>query len=713
MLNIARFFPVTDPTLVFFVVLLIILFSPIIMGKLRIPHLIGLVLAGVLVGKYGFNILERNDSFELFGKVGLYYIMFLASLEMDIEDIKNNKYRMLIFGLLTFAIPFILSFGMGINLLGYTRPAALLLSCIMASNTLVSYPIVARYGLQHKTSVSLSVGSSMIALLLSLITLAALEVSFQSNAGIAFWGLFIFKFLAYCMAMIYLLPLMTRWFLRRYSDSVMQYIFIMAEMFLSAALSEVVGVEGIFGAFLSGLILNRYIPHLSPLMNKIEFIGNALFIPYFLIGVGMLINIRLLFTGTRILWVVFCIVFFGTFGKALAAYLAGFFYRLPLSSGHMMFGLTSAHAACTIALVMVGLKIEVAPGVYLVSNDMLNGIIIMILCTCIISSLMTEYASRRIVLRNKEIMSDNPKVVDDEKILVPVRYSDNADNLIHLAIMMRNPKLKRGLTALNVVYDDENMRRHQAEGRQLLEHCAQLAASADINMETQVRIAANIANGIKHSFKEFQASEIIIGMHTHKDVSARFWGEFHQSLFNGLNRQIIMARILQPLNTIRRIQVVIPSRAEYEQGFYRWVERLVRVAGNLECRITFHGRIETLSLINEYIRNRHNNIRADYVKMEHWNELPHLASTIHKDHLFVVVTARKGTISFKSAQERLPEEITRFFSGKNIMILFPDQYESNMDSMTFAEPQHHEEKSAYDILRDWWYKKYKLIHKKL
>jgi hypothetical protein len=232
-------------------------------------------------------------------------------------------------------------------------------------------------------------------------------------------------------------------------------------------------------------------------------------------------------------------------------------------------------------------------------------------------------------------------------------------------------------------------------------------------METQVRIAANIANGIKHSFKEFQASEIIIGMHTHKDVSARFWGEFHQSLFNGLNRQIIMARILQPLNTIRRIQVVIPSRAEYEQGFYRWVERLVRVAGNLECRITFHGRIETLSLINEYIRNRHNNIRADYVKMEHWNELPHLASTIHKDHLFVVVTARKGTISFKSAQERLPEEITRFFSGKNIMILFPDQYESNMDSMTFAESQHHEEKSAYDILRDWWYKKYKLIHKKL
>ena len=166
MTDIASYFPITNPTIIFFVVLLIILFAPIIMGKLRIPHIIGMVLAGVAVGKYGFNILERDNSFELFGKVGLYYIMFLASLEMDTDGVRRNKGRFGVFGLLTFAIPLIITYVASLTLLHYSQIASLLLGCIMASNTLIAYPIVGRYGLQKKPSVVLSVGSSMIALLL-------------------------------------------------------------------------------------------------------------------------------------------------------------------------------------------------------------------------------------------------------------------------------------------------------------------------------------------------------------------------------------------------------------------------------------------------------------------------------------------------------------------------------------------------------------------
>ena len=220
--------------------------------------------------------------------------------------------------------------------------------------------------------------------------------------------------------------------------------------------------------------------------------------------------------------------------------------------------------------------------------------------------------------------------------------------------------------------------------------------------QTQVRIAANIANGIKHAFNEFQCSEIIIGMHMHPEISPKFWGEFHQSLFNGLSRQIIMARIKQPLNTIRRIQVAVPSRAEFEPGFYRWLERLSRLAGNLDCRIIFHGRSETLALINEYIQNRHQEVRADYTVMNHWNEMPQLAAQISTDHMFVVITARKGTMSYKTALERLPEEITKFFSGTNLMIIFPDQYgDASGNTLTFAEPQHQEEISAYEAFCAW------------
>ena len=707
MLNLTHYFPITDPTLIFFVVLLIVLFAPIIMGKLRIPHIIGMVLAGIVIGKYGLNILERDSSFELFGRVGLYYIMFLAALEMDMEGMKKNKSRLLIYGLLTCFVPFTLTYLMSINLLHYSTKASLLLSCIMASNTLIAYPIVSRFGLQQKPSVTLSVGSSMLSLLIALVILAGLVASFSEHDGVLFWIFFATKFAAYCGFMIFLIPRLTRWFLRRYSDAVMQFIFVMAMLFMSAALSQIVGIEGVFGAFFAGLILNRYIPHISPLMNRLEFIGNALFIPYFLIGVGMLINVNLLFQGGHILWVIFCIVFFGTLGKAIAAYAACLGFRLPLSSGHMMFGLTSAHAAGSIAMVMVGMNILIGPNTYLVNDDMLNGVVIMILFTCIISSLLTDWSSRKIILRDKELPeAEDEKKGNDEKILIPVRYPEYADNLMDLALLVRNQKLNRGLVCLNVVYDDKDMRYNQEQGRQLLDHCSQLAAATDVRTQTQVRIAANIANGIKHAFNEFQCSEIIIGMHMHPERSPKFWGEFHQSLFNGLSRQIIMARVIQPLNTIRRIQVAVPSRAEFEPGFYRWLERLSRMAGNLDCRIQFHGRTETLALINEYIQNRHHEVRADYAVMNHWNEMPQLAAQISNDHMLVVITARKGTVSYKTALERLPEEITRFFSGTNLMIIFPDQYgDSSGEQLTFAEPQHQEEISAYEAFSQWIRKK--------
>ena len=703
MLNLSQYFPITDPTLTFLVVLLIILSAPIIMGKLRIPHIIGMVLAGVLIGKYGLNILERDASFEQFGKVGLYYIMFLAALEMDMEGLRKSLSRMTVFGLLSFLIPFVLTYLTSVWFLGYSHEASFLLGALMASNTLIAYPIVGRYGLQHKPSVTISVGGSMLALLLALICLAALEAAHNTGGGFFFWVWFVSKVVVFVVLLLVIIPRLTRWFLRRYSDAVMQFIFVMSMLFMSAALSEAIGLEGIVGAFLSGLILNRYIPHVSPLMNRLEFIGNAIFIPYFLIGVGMLINLRLLFQGGGILWVVLAMVFFGTAGKALASYAACLLFRMPLSSGHMMFGLTSAHAAGAIAIVMVGMQIETAPGQFLIGGEVLNGVIIMILFTCIISTIITEQAAQQIIIRDKDMASEDDAQNDDERMLIPVKYPEYAPELTNLAILMRNQRLNRGLVAINVVYDDTNASKNQEQGAQLLEQIAQLAAASEVRMQTQVRIAANIANGIKHAFKEFRASEILIGLHgaAGGGSPARFWGQFHQSLFNGLNRQIIMARLRQPLNTLRRIQVAVPSRAQFEPGFYRWLERLARLADNLDCRILFHGRSDTLAFVNEYMRNRHQHVRAEYLSMPHWNELPQLASRIAEDHLFVVVTARKGTVSYKTAMERLPDELTRFFSGANLMIIFPDQFGDAMDEMTFAQPQHTEELSAYDLMRRW------------
>ena len=715
----AAYFPITDPTMIFFVVLMIILFAPIIMSKLRIPHIIGMVLAGVVIGKYGLNILERDISFEIFGSVGLYYIMFLAGLEMDMESVKRKSRQFLIFGLLTCFVPLVLTYIMSRTMLGYSHPASFLLGCIMASNTLIAYPIVSRYGLQKHPSVQLSVGSSMISLFLALVMIAALSTLFTASRTTGHTSFliplstFLLSLFVFIAGSVWLIPRLARYFLRRYSDAVMQYIFVLAVMFLSAALSVAIGLEGIFGAFLSGLILNRYIPKVSPLMNRIEFIGNAVFIPYFLIGVGMLINVRTVFTSFEVLWVVCLIAFFGTFGKAVAAYLSSLIFRQPQRDGNMMFGMTSAHAAGAIAMVMVGMRLEVSPGVYLVNSDMLNGVVMMILVTCIISTMMTEHASQQIVLTQSRDAISYPGTTtstnipdDDEKILLCVKYKEIAPQLLSLALLMRNQRLNRGLVALNVVYDDEKSVAHRETGLRLLEQLQQQASAAEVQMLTQVRLASNIANGIKHAFRETGSSEIIMGMHVHTERNPKFWGDFIQSLYNGLNRQIILIRFVQPLNTLRRIQVAVPSRAEFEPGFHRWLERLSRFAGQLDCRIQFHGREESLVLIGEYINNRHPNVRAEYTPMGHWNELPQLAAAIQENQMFVVITARKGTISYKNALERLPDELQKYFSGKNLMIIFPDQYgDPKDDRMSFTEAQHHEETSLYTTISQWIHKK--------
>ena len=702
--NLVHYLPIADPTMIFFVVLVIILAAPIVMGKLRIPHIVGMVLAGVLVGKYGLNILERDSSFELFGKVGLYYIMFLAGLEMDIEGLKSNGIKIIIFGLLTFLIPFGLTYWTGTEIIGYSPTASLLLSSIMASNTLIAYPIVCKYGLQKHPTVTMCVGSSMIALTLALVVLAAIVGSFGSGAGVTFWALFIVKIAAFVAGGIYLLPRLARWFLRRFSDAVAQYIFVMALLFLSAAVSSLIGLEGVFGAFFAGLILNRFIPHVSPLMNRIEFIGNALFIPYFLIGVGMLINVRVLFYGWHTAFVIFCIIFFGTLGKAIAAYLSKWVFNLPWSNGNMMFGLTSAHAAGSIAIVMVGMKLATSPGEYLVDSNMLNGVVIMILFTCIISSVVTDNASRTITL-TESLHGTEEKRGDDEKILIALKPDGGLDTLMSLGLMMHNDKLSRGLIGLNVVYDDANSHKNQNVGKRTLEQATRIASAADVRMLTQSRLATNISNGIIHAFKEYDASEIIMGLHNKRSETDKFWGLFTPNLVNSLNRQIILCRCNRPLNTLRRIVVAIPSRVEFEQGFYRWIERLARLAENLGCRIVFHGRMESTALINEYIRNQHPGVRAEYVLMEHWKEFPSLAEDLSDDHMLVVITARQGTVSYKPIFERLPLELDKHFHDKNLMVVFPDQNGQSPEDMTFTEPQHHAVDSAYASIINWFNKK--------
>lgn len=703
--DISQYFPITSPTMIFFVVLCIILFAPIVMGKLRIPHIVGMVLAGVVIGPYGLNVLAKDDSFDLFGHVGLFYIMFLAGLEMNMANFMKNKARTVTHGIMAFVIPMLMGFFINRAVLEYSVMTSVLLASMYASHTIIAYPIIMRYGLTRQRSVTIAVGATAITDTLTLLVLAIIGGLFKGDITGGFWLMLFLKIAVVFFVIFFIFPRIARHFFHRYEDNVAQFIFVLAMTFLGAWLMELIGMEGLLGAFLTGLVLNRFVPNVSPLMTHLEFVGNAIFIPYFLIGVGMLVNVKLLFGGWDSLQVAAVMILVALTSKWIASLFTQKLFGMRGVEREMIYGLSNAQAGATLAAVMVGYNLITPGGQRLLNDDVLNGTVILILVTCVFSSFTTELASKRIALENQAAVPED-EASDDEKIMINLKHSETAEMLMGLAILMRNRMLNRGVVALNVVYDDINRLQYQEKGRRLLERVTKVANYAGVGVQTQVRIATNIINGIKHAFKEFNASEMIIGMHKSEDSAKKFWGEFIPGLFNGLSRQITIVRCLRPLNTLRRIQVAVPSRAEFEPGFYRWMERLARIAENLDCRIQFHAKRETLSLINEYIQHRHPNVRAEYTFMAHWIDIANLAYGVADDHLFVVITARKGTISYKSALERLPEELTTYFSGKSLMIIFPDQYGEPVGAMTLAEPQRHEQRSAYDMIITWIRKKF-------
>lgn len=680
--DITHLFPITNPTWIFLVVLVIILFAPLLFNRIRVPHLVGMILAGVLVGEHGLNILSRDSSFELFGKVGLYYIMFLASLEMDLEGLKKNRTRGITFGLISFAIPFILGYVVGNHILGLRWEASLLFSCIISSHTLVAYPIVARYGLSRHDCVTIAIAGTMIALLLALFTLAGISASAKGNISTAFWIGFGLKCTAYCLFIFICYPRLTRAFFKKYSDNVTQFTFVMVLLILSAALSELAGLEGLFGAFLAGVVLNRYIPRVSPLMNRIEFVGNALFIPYFLIGVGMLINIGSLFDHKEAIFVVIVMVLTATLTKWLGAWGTQLVLRMKAAERELLFGLSNAHAAGALAMIMVGTSIEVAPGTYLIGDDIVNGVVLMILFSCIISSIVTDKAARRVALTESYAPSSRDT---HERIMVALNNPDTVETLIDTAIMMRNPKSKKELIALQVCLDNERVEQQKQQGIINLERAAKAAASADVQLATHNRIGVNVVGSIIHSMKEFEASELLLGLHHKRRIGDSYLGSVATDLLARTNRQVIIVNYLMPVNVVHRIIVAVPEWAEKEVGFHQWIERVSCMGEQLGCRIDFYAHSDTIPLLRSYIQANHPSARTSYAALDDWNDLLIVTQHLSYDHLFVLVSARRGGISWQPTFDNLPTQLMRHFSNNSLMIIYPEQF-GQAHELSFVQP---------------------------
>lgn len=672
---------ITDPTWIFFLVLVIILFAPLLLKRLHIPNIIGLILAGILVGKYGLNLLERDSSFELFGQVGIYYIMFLAGLELDMGSVARYGRKGAVFGALTFTIPFILGYLAGHVVLGFGVATSLMLSCILASHTLVAYPIVGNFGMGKHKAVVVSVLATAIATLAALLALALVVGSQDPEVDAWHWVRFTLACLTYFVVVFMALPRLGRWFLRRYNDSVTQYIFILAIVFLSAALASLAGLEGLLGAFLAGLVVSRLVPRTSPLMTRIEFVGNALFIPYFLIGVGMLIDVRVLLSDMHTLWIVGVMVVTATVGKLIPAILMGIIERSGWASIKVMFGLTNAHAAGALAIVMIGTD----PSVNLMDSTVLNGAVMVILFSCIISSLATANGARDLALQDTDLEENRGSY--HGKCLVSYSRPDTVENMTQLAILIRNPWITDSLMGLSVDLDAPTGQTTKMAGKRLLEEARNIAASADVHMMTMSRVSTNVASGILHTMRENEVGELIVSLSDRETgMPKQSLGNVIDNVLSGSHREVMAVRTIVPPGTWRQVIVAVPQKAEYEVGFLKWVEHVCRIGEQLDCRISYYAHQDTLPHLEAYMKQKHPNVRTEFQAMNHWSSFHALAQIVGPDQLMVIVSARRGFISYAPHLSSLPQQIATHFSHTNVMLLYPDQWGEPSETLSIFAP---------------------------
>ncbi len=663
-MNFSTLFPVTEPTWIYLGVLSIVLFAPLLFNRLRLPHIIGMILAGLLIGPNGLNILDRDDSFELFGEVGLFYIMFLASLEINMQEMKQAKGGALLMGLAVFAIPIALGLLANTFILKYDNfMTSLLLASMYASYTLISYPIVARYGLSRLRCVNFVVGGTVITDTLTLFVLAIIVGISRGEANVWFVLLMFVKLIAVGAIIIFFFPRIARYFFRNYNDSVIQYIFVMMLLFLGAGLMKLAGMEGILGAFITGLVLNRLIPHSSPLMRRIDFVGNAIFIPFFLIGVGMMIDVSVLFKGGNSLVVAGVMVSTALVGKWIASFLVSKVYRMSSGERNLMFGLSTSQAAATLAAAIVGNKIG------LLNDDVLNGTILLILVTCVVSSIVADRASRKLILSGKALNA--PAGVSSKKTLLALANPGMVDRLMDLALLVRKENSQIPLSAINVVLDEDKQRRH--DGSKVLDQAANIAASVNVPLLTKMRLTTNLAHGIVHEVKENDYRELILGFHKKETANDSFLGNVLPEVLNSLDCQVLMARMNIPLNTVRMIHITFPAKAEFEAGFPYWVEETARMASGLGCRIMYHGHPDTMDKIKVELK-KHAPVDASYFETDGGNDLKRLAQVIHKDHLLIIVSARKGSISFRPSLDHIFVQLQRDYQDTSIMLIYPSGY---------------------------------------
>lgn len=680
--------PVTSPELKFLIILAIILFAPLVLDRLRIPHILGMIMAGAIIGEHGLNLLERDSGIVMSGTAGLLYIMFLAGLEIDMNEFVRNRWKSIVFGLFTFVIPMVFGTLAGIYLLESSMMTALLLASMFASHTLLAYPLLSRLGVKRNRAVTVAIGGTVIAETLALLVLAVVVGMVDGEVNTMFWVVMTSKVALFSSIIFFLFPLIASHFLKRFSDGMAQYIFVLFMLFLGAILAQIAGIEGIIGALFTGLALNRLIPSASALMNRIEFVGNAIFIPFFLIGVGMLIDYRVFISDPKTLYTAFIMTVVAILTKYVAAWITQKSFGYSTAERSVIFGLSSARAAATLAVVLVGYNIildydAMGDPIRLLDDSILNGTIIMIFITCTVASIAAQRGGYELSMNEAINIDEEEEEEETPKILLPFYDTSCVETMIgitHLMIPARTV-----ITVANVISDHKDENAQILRSRKIVEKAQHCASSYDRPIETLQRYDTSYANGVANMIRENSISDLILSINPEGEFTTKLISKFVDNATHIASVTTILCRSMQPIATIRRHIIILPPNAELETGFRAWIIRVGTLVKRTGATAILYGSQSAIDIISAI--SKATTIKVELRLLERYTDILIIAKEVRKDDNIIFAMARKIDLSYNETMESIPYYINNYFTHNSFMLIYPYQVgaaTNELDGLTNA-----------------------------
>lgn len=653
---------VNDPILMFAIFMSIVLSSPLIAKKTKIPTIIFLLLGGMIIGPYGLKVIIPNSSIELLGSIGLLYIMFEAGLEINLHEVEKNKHQSIVFGLITFVIPLILGILGSYYILKLNLLASVLLASLFSSHTLITYPIVSKLGLSKRNSVTSTIGGTIITDVLALIILAVVIATYQGNLTLLFWLKFIIFSLLYTVISAKYIPKLAKYFFLSHSsgDGSDDYAFVITITFILAYLSHLVGLEPIIGAFLSGLVLNSLIPERSALMSRIKFIGETLFIPFFLISVGMLIDVGQFFENEKTIMISIVMIIIAIIAKLLAALIFGKISKLNKLDAYLIFSLSVNQAAATLAAVTVGYEL----GIF--NEYILAGTITMIMVTCFLGSFTTDYFAKKMILNEED---DDILSQESQRILVPINTSNNLENLMEFSFMLQSIKKHEPLYFLKVILDGDDTDKKIIESENLLEKVVKIGKEMNREIFPLIRIQSLIPMGILRASKENRISKVILSWDKKHSERNKIFGSVIDDFVSKSNTIVYVVKLENKLGTVGKSYVLVSKFIKKHKGF---LDRLFSILGHLKelnTKVIFICEDETQKYLERFLKD---DKKIEYLNINDWKKVDNLIfNLIKKEDIIIQFLGRNGENTWNNSQDKLAKVLIENLSGNYISIYLP------------------------------------------